>query len=136
MNNVLLDTHIWIWLMNGDPCLLQAAREQIDLAHKNGNVFVSAISSWEVGMLEQKKRIVLNKPCVEWIKSSLHLGIQLLPLTPEIAVESCHLPEYFAKDPADRMIIATARVESLTLLTRDEKILAYGQQEMVSTLPA
>ncbi len=87
-------------------------------------------------MLEQKNRIILNKPCLEWIKNAFHFGIQLITMTPEIAIESCQLPGYSAGDPADRIIIATARIESLMLLTCDKRILAYGQQKLVSTMDA
>lgn len=134
--NLLLDTHVLIWLMNGNDNISKKSQKLIEHAHKNGNIFISAISVWEVGMLEQKKRIILNKPCLEWIKEALSFGIRLSPLTPEIAVESCQLPGYTAGDPADRIIIATARVESLTLLTCDENILAYGRQKLVSTIDA
>lgn len=133
-NSILLDTHIWVWLMNGDPALSESSQQQIESAHKAGTVFISAISTWEVAMLEQKRRIVLNQPCIEWIKTSLRHGIQMLPITPEIAVESCHLPDYVAGDPADRIIIATARIESLQLLTYDERIIAYGKKHMVSVI--
>lgn len=135
-NNLLLDTHVLIWLMNGDLSLSKKSQEIIENARKKANIFISAISVWEIGMLEQKQRIILNKPCLEWIKSSLKYGIKLLPLTPEIAIESCQLPGYAAGDPADRIIIATARIESLMLLTCDERILAYGQQKLVSTMNA
>lgn len=136
MNNLLLDTHILIWLMNGDVSLSKEAQEKIEIARKNGNIFISAISVWEVGMLEKKQRIILNKPCLEWIKNAFHFGVQLLAITPEIAIESCQLPGYSVGDPADRIIIATARIESLMLLTCDERILAYGQQKLVSTMNA
>ena len=135
-NSLLLDTHILIWLMNGDSQLSLRARKLIEAARKNSSLFISAISVWEISMLEQKQRIILNKPCLEWIKETLHYGIQLSALTPEIAVESCHLPGYNAGDPADRIIIATARMESLMLLTCDERILMYGQQNLVMTLDA
>lgn len=135
-NNLLLDTHVLIWLMNGDDTLSKESQKVIEQARKNGNIFISAISVWEVGMLEQKQRIILNKPCLEWIKGSLQYGIRLLALTPEIAIESCQLPRYSAGDPADRIIIATARIESLVLLTCDERILAYGNQKLVLTMNA
>ena len=136
MNNLLLDTHVLIWLMNGDQSLSKKSQKLIEDARKKGNIFISAITVWEVSMLEQKQRIVLNKPCLEWIKSALHYGIKLATLTPEIAVESCQLPGYSAGDPADRIIIATARIESLMLLTCDERILTYGKQNLVSTMNA
>ena len=135
-NNLLLDTHVLIWLMNGDRSLSKKSRKLIEEARKKGNIFISAITVWEVGMLEQKQRIILNKPCLEWIKSALHYGIKLIALTPEIAIESCQLPGYSAGDPADRMIIATARIESLMLLTSDERILTYGKQKLVLTMNA
>lgn len=135
-NNLLLDTHIWIWLMNGDSSLSKRSQKRIEDARENGNIFISAISVWEIGMLEKKQRIILNKPCLEWIKDSLHYGISVSALTPEIAIESCQLPSYSAGDPVDRMIIATARIESLMLLTCDERILAYGQEGLVSTMNA
>ena len=135
-NNLLLDTHVLIWLMNGDDALSKKSQKIIENARKDGNIFISAISVWEVGMLEQKQRIILNRPCLEWIKDALHYGIRLSSLTPEIAIESCQLPGYSAGDPADRIIIATARIESLTLLTCDERILAYGKQKLVSTMDA
>ncbi len=135
-NNLLLDTHVLIWLMNGDQSLSKKSRKLIDDSQKNGSLSISVITVWEVGMLEHRGRIVLKKPCLEWIKSALHHGIQLIALTPEIAIESCHLPGYTAGDPADRMIIATARIESLLLLTADERILTYGRQQLVATARA
>jgi len=136
INNLLLDTHVLIWLMNGNHTLSKKSQERIERARENSSLFISAISVWEVGMLEQKQRIILNKPCLEWIKNSLHYGIRLLALTPEISIESCQLPGYPAGDPADRIIIATARIESLVLLTCDERILAYGEQKLVATMNA
>ena len=112
------------------------AQKLIEQDREEGTIFVSAISIWEIGMLEQKKRIILNKPCLEWVKEIFHYGVQLSPLTPEIAIESCQLPAYIAGDPADRIIIATARIESLTLLTCDERILAYGDKKLVLTMNA
>ena len=136
INNLLLDTHAWIWLMNGDGSLSKKAREMISDAHENGNLFVAAISCWEVGMLEKKARIILSKPCIEWIKTSQHFGIRVASLTAEIATESSHLPGHFHGDPADRMIIATARIESLTIITRDEQMLAYAKQKLVGAVKA
>ncbi|MCX7115895.1 MAG: type II toxin-antitoxin system VapC family toxin [Gammaproteobacteria bacterium] len=133
-NNILLDTHVWVWLMTGDKTLSKSTQKIIEHAHQAGNVYIAAISTWEVSMLEQKKRMMLNTTCIEWIKTSLRSGIQLLALSPEIAVESCHLPEYSFGDPSDRLIIATARHQGLTLLTRDERIIAYGQLQYISVL--
>lgn len=136
MNNLLLDTHVLIWLMNGDASLSIKTKKLIEKVYKEGSICIAAISVWEVAMLEKKQRIVLNKPCFEWIKDALRFGIRLIPLSPEIAIESCYLPGYLAGDPADRIIIASARVESLCLVTCDEKILTYGEQNLVLSLNA
>ncbi|OGV28295.1 MAG: hypothetical protein A3F18_03110 [Legionellales bacterium RIFCSPHIGHO2_12_FULL_37_14] len=132
MNKILLDTHVWIWLLNGDSTLEKTTINHIDKTLQQGEVWISAISLWELGMLEVKKRITLNMPCLEWIQNSLKLGLQITPLTPQIAIESCNLPEYSQGDPADRIIIATARHHALTIMSRDEHILSYGRKKHVS----
>ena len=137
MKPLLLDTHVWIWYINGNEELSRSVRQVITTALHENNASLAAISLWEIGMLEKKQRIILEMPCQEWIKQSLaltHLRIQ--PLTPEIATEACQLPGNFHEDPADRMIVATARVEGLTLLTRDKRILEYGRHKYLSTLKA
>ena len=133
---LLLDTHAWLWLMNGDDNKLSlACRECIDAAAKTGKLLVSAISVWEVGMLEAKGRIQLNKTCLLWIKEALSApGIQLAQLSPEIVIESSRLPGDFHGDPADRILIATARVHGATLLTQDSKILDYASLHYVSSM--
>jgi len=137
MDAILLDTHIFIWYVNGDETLTKASRKIIDQAIQNNALYLSAISLWEISMLDRKGRIVLEAPCLEWINKSLALThAQIAPLTPSITVESCYLPGAFHEDPADRLIVSTARVEGLTLLTRDERILAYGQEKHVGTLKA
>jgi PIN domain nuclease of toxin-antitoxin system len=139
---LVLDTHVWIWLMAGDPSLGETALVEIQDAARRGRVLVPAIAVWEVAMLEQRGRIVLAEPALQWVKSSLAApGLTLAPLTPEIAVESCNLPDSpergtALKDPADRMIVATARIEHATLITRDERILTYGAVGHVSILAA
>ena len=104
MNSVplLLDTHYWIWLQSGaaeqfSDRILKA----IEGAAAHGNLLVSVISVWELGMLEAKGRIQLQSPCEEWVKNALETpGLQLAPLTPEIALDSTRLPEPFHGDPA------------------------------------
>lgn len=128
MNNILLDTHIFIWLMSGSDRLTQKAKKSIETCTENeGYIFVSAISIWEIGMLAQKGRLTLKEPILQWIQESLSAPyIQLATLSPEIAVESCQLPGEFHGDPADRMIIATSRVLNTPLLTMDDRILSYA----------
>ena len=135
--DLLLDTHTWIWLVNGEPTLSNNARRHIEESAKDNNIFISAISCWEISLLASRERVTLNNPCLDWIKKSLFkTGIEILPITPEIAVESANLPDSFHGDPADRLIVATARVEDLLLITRDASILSYSQKKHLLTLKA
>lgn len=127
-NGALLDTHTWIWLFSGSKELSQQAVDDINNWGKQGKVFISAISVWELSMLVAKQRIVLSKPIEKWVKESLaQPGINLASLSPEIAIESSFLPGKFHGDPADRIICATSRISNLILFTRDQKILEYGK---------
>lgn len=134
---VLLDTHIWLWLAAGTKPISATARQAIALAASAGNLRIAAISIWEIAMLVSHNRIVLGRPTSEWIDQALLApGLALEPLSPGIAVESCQLPANFRSDPADHMIIATARVTGAALMTRDRRILAYATQGHVSAVPA
>lgn len=132
---LLLDTHVFIWLMGGLTVLPSKYRKIINLAAENSAVYIAPISMWEISMLAMKQRIILEKPVLAWIKEALALpGIHLMPLTPEIAVESCQLPGSFHGDPADRLIVATARLHSLTLLTHDANIIGYAKKNYLSVM--
>ena len=132
---VLLDTHTWIWLFNGSTELSSDAIEQINFAGNKGKVFISAISVWELSMLVAKDRVNLSEPIHQWVKDSFSQpGVNLSSMLPEIAIESSFLPGEFHGDPADRIIVATARINNLILLTRDQKILSYGEQGYVNCL--
>lgn len=133
---ILLDTHTWIWLFNGSTELSKNAISKIDFAGSQGKVFISAISIWELSMLVAKDRVNLSKPINEWVQESFDQpGVNLSPILSEIAIESSFLPGEFHGDPADRMIVATARINNLILLTRDTKILRYAQQGYVNCFP-
>ena len=132
---ILLDTHTWIWLFNGSTELSQDTIEQIDFAANKGKVFISAISVWELSMLVAKNRVNLSQPIHQWVKDSFSQpGVNLSPILPEIAIESSFLPGDFHGDPADRIIVATTRINNLTVLTRDKKIIKYGKQGYVNCL--
>ena len=93
---------------------------------------LSVISCWEVAKLVQYGRPDLDRPVLDWIVSALaRHDLDLLPLTPAIAVESTNLPEPFHRDPADQIIVATARVHEIPLLTEDSKILDYRHVPLV-----
>jgi PIN domain nuclease of toxin-antitoxin system len=133
---LLLDTHFWIWLQNGEPGVFTGpVRRAIEASAAGGRLYLSIISVWEVAMLESKGRIELSLPCGLWVQQALAIpGLAVIPLTPEIAVESCNLPPPFQGDPADRIIVATARNMGARLLTRDGKIIAYGRKRHLALL--
>ena len=122
---IILDTHIWVWWVNGDPALTSAKYQFIATNEPDG-LGISAISCWEVARLVEKSRLVLSLPVSQWIDRALaYPGVRLLPLTPQIAVASTQLPQPFHKDPADQMIVATARELDFPLATDDREILLY-----------
>ena len=122
---ILVDTHIWIWWVHGDPALLKSARELLDSSRATG-IGVSVISCWEVAKLVEYERLVLPCQVADWIRMALNYpGVRLLELSPRICVESAQLPAGFHRDPADQIIVATARVLNAKLLTLDSKILEY-----------
>lgn len=135
MKGLLLDTHVWLWLLNGNAAITPKHRKIINDAAQTNDVFIAAISLWEVSMLAAKERIIIEKPVLAWMEEGLALpGIAAKPLTPEIAADSCQLPGDFHGDPADRLIIATARIHSLNLLTHDQKIINYARKKYISVI--
>ncbi|MEQ1886633.1 MAG: type II toxin-antitoxin system VapC family toxin [Bryobacteraceae bacterium] len=129
MAAILLDTHCWVRLQSGNTRQLDRSTERaIQRASQRGELFVSVISVWEVGLLESKGRLRLGLPCERWIQEALKTpGLTLAPLTPEIAVASTRLPGSFHPDPADRIIVATALDLGAKLATSDEAIIEYAK---------
>jgi PIN domain nuclease of toxin-antitoxin system len=122
---ILLDTHIWVWWVNGSHDL-SPGKKQILISHQAEGFGVSAISCWEIAKLVEKSRLSFNIPTALWIDQALaYPGIQLVPLDPKIAVASILLPPPFHNDPADQIITATARELNCPLATDDLKILSY-----------
>ena len=137
VRSLLLDTHIWVKYINGDAGVKLETIEIIDAAREKGAAFVSVISVWEVAMLVRKSRLLLPIGVEGWVRRAFELpGIQLLGLSPAIAIESVYLPDAMHKDPSDRILVASARVEDLTLLTRDAAILRFGRIASFSYLKA
>ena len=129
----LLDTHIFLWLMQGGENLKK--KSLLETAALTGGLVVSPITYWEIGLLSSRYRINLKMPYQEWVDQSLKSpGLSLLELSAQMAVEASYLPGQFHSDPVDRILVATARVKNLTLATRDEKILAYSKRGHVNTL--
>ena len=123
---ILLDTHVWVWRLSNDPRLSIHHRQHLQ-ANRAGGLGVSIISCWEVAKLLQLGRLSLSIPVLQWIRRGLaRRNVLLLELTPEIAVESSQLPGAFHRDPADQIIVATARIHGIPLLTADARILNYS----------
>ena len=125
---LVLDTHVWIWMLEGTKGQLSGATVTlVEQAAGRAEVAVAAISVWEVAMLAAKNRITVSRSIDEWTAAALAApGIRLVELTPEIALESTRRPGEVHGDPADRLIIATARVLGATLITCDDRILDYA----------
>lgn len=122
---ILLDTHVWFWWVRADPLLNPAHARHIAANQANG-IGVSVISVWELALLHQKGRVTVDRPLPDWVRMALaYPDVRLLDFTPDIAIESVFLPNPFHKDPADRILVATARVLNIPIVTEDRKILAY-----------
>jgi len=121
---VLLDTHVWIWAFEGSERLGKMARELLeDPANER---WISTVSTLELARLVARSELALSCPLSDWIASSCRaLRLQTQPVTQEIALESYALPGAFHPDPADRQIVATARLGGFSLLTADRRILEY-----------
>ncbi|MFN7714301.1 MAG: type II toxin-antitoxin system VapC family toxin [Pseudanabaenaceae cyanobacterium] len=117
---IILDTHVWLWWMNESDKISTNALQAINNTDLIG---IPAISCWEIAMLVAKSRIGLSMDVQIWLDLALqHQKIQLLPLTPEIAVCSTRLPREFHGDPSDRLIVASSLVHRAPLVSKDEKI--------------
>jgi PIN domain nuclease of toxin-antitoxin system len=121
---ILLDTHALVWMDADDPALGKTSRRLIQQAWETENLAVSAISFWECAMLQQRERLILPMPAHAWRMDLIAAGLQECPLHGEIAILAAQL-EFLHKDPADRFITATAMVHSATLVTADERLLAW-----------
>ena len=137
MSLVLLDTHVWIWLLNGDQKLNPKALKAVERSLSGEAVLLSAISPWEVAMLVSKGRLTLDRDVGEWVQQAIKIqGFRVEPISPEIAVASTRLPGNIHSDPADRLIAATARHLGAILITDDQLLLDYGTAGHLKTLKA
>jgi len=129
---IVLDTHIWVWWAHASEQLTDSQAEIIQ-AHETDIIGVSAISVWEVAKLVECARLELPCPLQEWFDEALsYPGIRLLELTPAIAIGSTQLPGEFHRDPADQIIVATARLYDCPLVTSDSRILTYPHVKAVA----
>jgi PIN domain nuclease of toxin-antitoxin system len=134
---LLLDTHIWVNYLNASPILRRTTVQAIDQARASGSVFVSVISIWEVALLVRLNRLSLHTSVTGWVNQALLLpGVNLLSFSPQIAIDAVDLPHPMHKDPCDRILVASARVERLTLVTRDGAILDFAKATNLAIMKA
>jgi PIN domain nuclease of toxin-antitoxin system len=127
---LLLDTHIVLWLDSGDRRLRQSTRALIDGHWQNGGtILVSAITAWEIALLVDTGRVDLDSPVEEWIERFVgRPGIEPVPLSHGAASRSYQLHHFEHRDPADRLLIATAIELACPLVTYDERIMRFGRR--------
>ncbi|MES2658555.1 MAG: type II toxin-antitoxin system VapC family toxin [Verrucomicrobiota bacterium] len=119
----VLDTHIWIWWMLGDPGLSQRERDALDALSPENRPVLSDISLWEFATLVDMGRVTIRESIEEWLRiAASPATVRIQPITPAIVAEMNRLPAAFHRDPADRLIVATARCLKLPLATKDRKI--------------
>jgi PIN domain nuclease of toxin-antitoxin system len=129
---ILLDTHAWIWWLGQRERLSDAAAAAIDEAVERGEVVVSAISAWEMAMLVERGRLELDWEVEDWVERFAALPLaRFEPIDHRIAVAAVHLPPGLHPDPADRIIVATARTLGVPLVTKDERLRRYEYVETI-----
>ena len=134
---IVLDTHVLVWALDGNRRLGADACAAIAAAERADGIGVSAITPWEIALLADRGSLRLARETGAWIEAALALpGIRLIPIDPAIAIDSVRLPGEFRTDPADRLIVATARHCAAPLLTADYAILAYAAGDHVDTIDA
>jgi len=128
-NKIVLDTHILLWSLLTPDELSNATKKIITQAQKSHNLFISSISLWEISMLIERKRINVYESKAKFLNSITDIeGFSVIEINANIAAESTSLPGGFHGDPADCIIISSSREIAGTLITRDNKIIKWGQQ--------
>ncbi|ARP89271.1 VapC toxin family PIN domain ribonuclease [Bordetella genomosp. 9] len=129
---IVLDTHALVWWASGDAQLSDPAREAIEAQQESGTILVSAISAWEIAMLVKAGRLALTMDVQAWLETLSEVpGVRFAPVGVRESVLSVNLPGEFHKDPADRLIVATARQHGASLVTADLKIRNYPHVQTV-----
>ncbi len=131
---ILLDTCALIWLEAGSAFRPEAEAALQEAQLIGVQVLVSPITAWEIGLLVSKGRLVLSLPPLIWFERVLDLGVDLAQLTPDILIASSNLPGPLLRDPADRIVAATARGSNYRLMTRDRPLLDFADSGQMSAI--
>jgi PIN domain nuclease of toxin-antitoxin system len=125
----LIDTHAWYWFQDGTKGKLRPTGiALIEDALRKRSIYLSVISIWELAMQDSRGKIAF-KHFPGWVELATGpAAFQVVPISPEVAIAATRLPGELHRDPADRFLAATARVENMTLLTQDKQLLAYARQ--------
>jgi len=135
-DKIVLDTHILLWSLLTPDDLDASVRNQIDTAQKSDNLYISAISLWEIAMLIHKNRISVFERSSEFLNTISNIdGLSIIPINASIAAESVMLPGGFTSDPADCLIVASTREIAGNLITRDQKIINWANQGYLKVSP-
>ena len=129
---VLLDTHAWIWSIEGDTRRVgRKAQALLVRAEERERIRVSPVSIFEIVALHTSGRLRLSRPAEGWIQDSLSAaGVRLAEVTPAIAIDAGAIPRTALADPLDRLLVATARQLDATFLTADQQILQYARDTL------
>jgi PIN domain nuclease of toxin-antitoxin system len=129
---IVLDTHTLIWWVTSDAALSKKAKAAIERERAGGEIIVSAISAWEIAMLVERETVAFSMDVENWLATVQQIpGVRFAPVDVDISVKSVQLPGEFHKDPADRLIVATARKFAAPLVTKDLKIRAYAHVKTI-----
>jgi PIN domain nuclease of toxin-antitoxin system len=131
---ILLDTCALIWIANREALRAGAEAALAEAEIEPGGIVVSPISAWEVGQLVSRGRLTLSKEPVAWFRTALEAGLTLAAIPPEVLIASSYLPGSRLRDPADRIIAATARAFGYRLMTRDRPLLDFGEAGHVQAI--
>ncbi|KQR76462.1 twitching motility protein PilT [Burkholderia sp. Leaf177] len=129
---IVLDTHTLIWWVSNDPSLSKKAKLAIERERAGGEIVVSTITAWEIAMLVERETLAFSMDVEHWLAQVQQIpGVRFEPIDVEISTRSVKLPGEFHKDPADRLIVATARKFGAPLVTKDLKIRAYAHVKTI-----
>ena len=132
---ILLDTCALIWLANGEPLRTSARAAVLEAGETEGRILASPISAWEIGQLASRGRLSLKLGVQEWFQQVLASGVALAPMPPEVLIASSYLPAGSLRDPADKVLAATARTYRYRLMTRDRPLINFGAGGHLDVIP-